>query len=178
MKKILVSLVFPLLLVGLGKAQSLSQQDLDDLKKKWAEREKLVKNLGEQLDKRRFEYHKTYFPDWQSFEESTDDFYFYNRKMMKKKSNLVEIWIKQVAKSSKKLEMQEEGFPKEQVYDYSIMLQIVDCKNEKIKLVQFNNYDEKENVISSLTDNGVSEWRRIIPDSIGEAFMNIACKKK
>ena len=49
-----------------------------------------------------------------------------------------------------------------------------DCEQERIKTLNFVEYDKEGKVINSYSEE--SEWSILIPDSIGESWANFVCK--
>jgi len=107
----------------------------------------------------------TFSAKWELL-ESLDDFTIYvDTKSLKFDSNMVTHWYKAVA---------HKNLIDEKIYkgDYFITYQVVDCLNKTVATKSSIEYKANGSVKESENFDEI-KFEHIIPDSIGEAFLNL-----
>jgi len=105
--------------------------------------------------------------------------YYDKGSIQKVNKHIVRVWTKKILskKGEKELFSILKSFNKApdnpNKLHHNLVLQEIDCVNEKYMYSSVTIYDEKDNVIASEPKSG--EWDNILPDTVTEALRNIVC---
>jgi len=122
--------------------------------------------------------------DWVIYETSYGgDVYSYSKVSIKPKTkDMVQVWSKQVYSDKSREEviqkLMESGlFTKTELekLSYNVILQEIDCKEKKSRIVSIRYYDKDSNVLYSSAVEKII-WTYIIPDTVTDILRKKVCK--
>ena len=120
--------------------------------------------------------------DWMLYGiANTGDMYYDQSSIKKVNENIVRVWIKSTYNEKGKIETfsllkdtdKEPASPDK--LNHYILLQEIDCANEKYRTVSIKIYDEKDNMLFSSPEGETDKWNDILPNSVTETLKEKAC---
>lgn len=110
----------------------------------------------------------------------TDDRFFYidERQISRTEGGVVKAWVREIPFPTKDVvkERRDAGLPIEGYYGYSHSLTLYEfhCSERTMLVASFFDYSVSGKVLDETSSGGT--WGPVVPDSIGEAILEFACK--
>lgn len=124
---------------------------------------------------------------WRLF-DTDDDYYMYydSLRIQSPREGIVRIWLKttpnpyrdsrarvQYEKARKREQAGLDGTPWMK-WDREIVLWEIDCTEQRVRILSMVDYDESGRVIE--TNDEISAWSHVVPESRGEALVILFCR--
>jgi hypothetical protein len=123
-----------------------------------------------------FGYAEVRGADWKYLYADENYSFFYDWQSINKTSTgSILVWEKMVPTQKTKEEKVKKSEPKFQNWDYTLLLEEIDCTERKIKLLKWIDYDENGKPISISDMSKIINWEVITPESLGEALFEMVC---
>jgi hypothetical protein len=120
--------------------------------------------------------------DWEIFHVTADgtDSYYNVDLIRYPTKNTVQVWTKIFVSDDDKKKMTEHFATDKytingQRWRYNICLLEVNCKERRVRWIQFTFYDDKGNVLNSSSSNHKGNWQLAVPDSLGDNLLKKVC---
>ena len=113
---------------------------------------------------------------WEYLEDSIGGSWYYNKTNITKSSNIVSVWTYNIVTSDDRIRMVRilEKSKKYKNYDHIVLLNDIDCTNKLVRIKEFKEYDDKENILNHhINKNG--GWTKIPEDSEVESLYKKVC---
>jgi Surface-adhesin protein E len=125
--------------------------------------------------------------EWLKISSTDTAEYYYNPAKIARTSNrTTKVWIKETWKVGAWREWQRttalqriNELDNDDVFtnlDHVLILYEMDCDKSQLRMLNRIDYDNEGHALRSVTLKGDGGWEPIVPDSIGEAFSDVACK--
>jgi hypothetical protein len=117
--------------------------------------------------------------DWKPYGASDDVLCYYDTESITRPSkNIVRVWVKWDYTEKGVLREIEKSGKQYENLNHSINLWEINCSERKFDLPKLTYYDNKGDLIESLSPppNSPQKWIFIIPESIGELLYKEVCK--
>jgi len=111
------------------------------------------------------------------------DMYYDRSSIEKVNKNIIRVGIKSIyneegkTKTFSSLKGTYKALDTPDKLNHYILLQEIDCANEKYRTVSIKIYDEKGNMLVSSPEGNTGEWNNILPNSVTETLEKIVCKE-
>ena len=119
-------------------------------------------------------YAESWGSDWQEYGKTRHATHYYDAEnIVQVSKNTLRVWEKKSYSPEGVESWVKDVDEKFQELDYSILLCEINCVERKMKVLQSTEYRKNSSVIHFSRE---IQWQHIIPESIGEWFLNGVCK--
>lgn len=119
--------------------------------------------------------------NWIKVVDSNDSKMYYDPQSLMRANEMVKVWLIVVwqgrAKANYIEKRRSNGYSIKDYdqYSHSMNLQEYDCVERKVRQLAVVDYGGRKKVLSSLTNDDLSDWSYVIPESIGDDILKKVC---